>query len=182
MMQELEREKLDLQATIKRWYYAHHMLPVWPIMALEYQFVFLTESRIPTLLETVRQRCGLVWSEDHTFLTGPGVQVSGLVCSRSWQETMQEAFGFRPEAELYFRLARGLEEQREGYRVMLEVVTRWLQEEAGQGVLLFNGETILLQRLGTELTLNSDWQTWHKEGREKMTLPHTMQSLPSPLL
>ena len=65
---------------------------------------------------------------------------------------------------------------------MLAVVAGLLQQEAGQAVLLFNDETILLQRFNGGLVLNSDWQTWQKQGTDQIVLPHKMQSLPSPLL
>lgn len=151
-------------------------------MALEYQLVISTDSSIKSLREVVHQHSSLVWSADHTFLTGTGVQVSGIASSRSRQATIEEGFGFRPEAQLFFRMASDPEERRVGYHVMLEVVADFLQREAGQAVLLFNGETILLQRLGGELTLNRDWQPWQNEGLDLITLPYKVQSLPSPLL
>lgn len=49
-------------------------------------------------------------------------------------------------------------------------------------MLLFNGETILFQRLAEGLTLNGDWQPWQIESLDLITLPYRMQSLPSPLL
>lgn len=151
-------------------------------MALEYQLILSTESSIASLLETISQRSGLAWSADHTFLAGIGVQVSGIASSRSRQSTIEEGFGFRPEAQLFFRMASDPEERRVGYRTMLEVIVGVLQQEAGQAVLLFNGETILLQRLTEELTLNRDWQPWQNNSLDLMTLPYKMQSLPSPLL
>lgn len=151
-------------------------------MALEYQFILSTESSIANLLEAVPQRFGLVWSADHKFLVGTGVQVSGLACSRSWQETIEEGFGFRPSAELFFRMASDAEARRVGYRTMLKVVADFLQREPGQAVLLFNWETILLQRLDSELILNGDWQTWQNESLGLIAQPYKIQSLPSPLL
>lgn len=151
-------------------------------MALEYQLVLSTGSNIASLLETLSQRSGLVWSADHTFLDGIGVQVSGIAFSRSRQATIEEGFGFRPEAQLFFRMASGPEERRVGYQTMLEVVSEVLRQELGQAVLLFNGETILLQRLAGELILNKDWQPWQNESLELITLPYKVQSLPSPLL
>lgn len=105
-----------------------------------------------------------------------------MACGRSRRETFEEGFGFQPDVEFYFRMAKEADERREGYRTMLGVVLGLLQQEAGQAVLLFNGEIILLQRLDGDLTLNLDWQTWQKEGLDQVTLPYQMQSLPSPLL
>ncbi len=151
-------------------------------MALEYQLVLRTESPLASLLEAVRQRCALLWSKDDTFLIGTGVQVSGGICGRSWQQTFQEEFGFRPKVQLFFRMAKAAEELRAGSRVMLAVVVDVLRQEAGPAVLLANGETILLQRLDQELLLNRDWQSWQHDGLDLLTLPYRMQSLPSPLL
>lgn len=151
-------------------------------MALEYQLMFSTDSSVTSLLEAVPPRFGLVWSADHTFLAGTGVQVSSIASSRSRQGTIEEGFGFRPEAQLFFRMASDPEARRVGYRTMIEVVVEVLRQESGQAVLLFNGEIILLQRLAEGLMLNGDWQPWQNESLDLITLPYRMQSLPSPLL
>ncbi len=151
-------------------------------MAIEYNFYVSTDTSASHLLHTIHQQSGLSWSRDHTFLDSSGVQVSAVACGQSRQEMLEESFGFRFEAAVYFRLSKDPDEAQVGYRTMLEVVVGLLRREAGQAVLLFNGEIILLERFHGELVLNLDWQTWQKQGTEMITLPYRMQSLPSPLL
>ncbi len=151
-------------------------------MALEYQMYTGTDSSVSHLLEAIHDRTHLPWSRDHTFLDAAGVQVSALACGRSRRELFEESFGFRFDVGVYFRLTGGQDERREGYRTMLTIVVGLLQQEPGQAVLLFNDEIILLQRFDGDLALNIDWQTWHKQGLDLITLPYRMQSLPSPLL
>lgn len=116
-------------------------------MALEYQLVISTDSSIKSLLEVVHQHSSLVWSADHTFLTGTGVQVSGIASSRSRQATIKEGFGFRPEAQLFFRMASDPEERRVGYRVMLEVVVDFLQREGGRPCCCSTGKLFYFSAL-----------------------------------
>jgi len=151
-------------------------------MSIEYQLNVSTNGNASHLLETVHHQSGLPWSRDRTFLNGAGVQVSALACSRSHREIFEESFGIRFDVEIRFRLSKDLDERSEGYRTMLTVVMELLQQEAGQIVLLFNEEIILLQRFDGELVLNLDWQTWRKQGVDLITLPYKMRSLPSPLL
>jgi hypothetical protein len=61
--------------------------------------------------------------------------------------------------------------------------TMLLLEHAQDAVLLFNGEIIVLQRLGGHLTFNSDHPMWEEEWlRSWLPLPHERHPLPSPLL
>lgn len=151
-------------------------------MAIEYGIFLSTESSALSLLETVHDLSGLPWSRDRTFLDALGVQVSAHACHRSWREIIKEGFGFGPDMGVGFRLAKELDERAAGYRSMIETVAHLLRRESGPAVLLFNYEIILLQRLGGELTLNRDWQTWQRDGLDLMTLPYGLRSLPSPLL
>ncbi len=150
-------------------------------MALEYQLYISTDSSASHLLEAIHDQFNLPWSQDHMFLDPFGVQVSALACGQSRREAFVESFGFRFDVAVHFRLANELDERREGYLTMLTVVVGLLQQEAGQAVLLFNDEIILLQRFDGDLALNLDWQTWQKQGVDLVTLPYRMQSLPSPL-
>jgi len=151
-------------------------------MSIEYNFAVSTESSVASLLEVVQHQFDLSLSRDQTFLDGVGVQMFAAVCSQSYQEMLEESFGSRFDIGIRFRLSKDLDEREVGYRTMLEVVVELLKREAGQAVLLFNDEIILLQRFDGDLVLNLDWQTWQKQGTDLITLPYRMQSLPSPLL
>lgn len=151
-------------------------------MSIEYQLDISTDQVPQQVLETLYRHGGFAWSEDRTFLQAAGVQLTAISCGRSWRVIMQESFFFAPDVEVRFRLDKDLEERLRGYDIMLTAVMTLLQGGAGDAVLLFNDETILLERFGGHLALNLDWQTWHRQGTGLITLPYKMQSLPSPLL
>ncbi len=134
------------------------------------------------MLEDIHQRLDFSWSQDHTFLSSVGVQVSATACGQSYGEMLKDGFGLCFDVGVRFRLAKDPDERQVGLRMMLRVVLEMLGQEPGQAVLLFNDETILLQRIGEGLILNSDWQGWQKSALEVITMPYRMQSLPSPLL
>jgi hypothetical protein len=59
-----------------------------------------------------------------------------------------------------------------------------LLEHAQDAVLLFNGETIVLQRFGGKLVFNSDYHIFDDDNwlKSRLTTPFERRSLPSPLL
>jgi hypothetical protein len=61
--------------------------------------------------------------------------------------------------------------------------TMLLLEHARDAVLLFNYEIIVFQRLGGQLTINSDYPMWDEDWlRSNLALPFECRPLPSPLL
>lgn len=151
-------------------------------MSIEYQFIVSTDRSASHLLGAIHQRFDLPWSQDHTFLSGVGLQVNATACGQSYGEMLEDGFGLHFDVGARFRLAKDPDERQVGFQTMLQVVVALLRQEPRQAVLLFNDETILLQRLDGELVLNSDWQGWQKYALEMITVPYRMQSLPSPLL
>ncbi|MDC0713516.1 SitI3 family protein [Stigmatella sp. ncwal1] len=119
---------------------------------------------------------------DDTHLTGPALWVSAGEPDLNYKLMIQEGFHFTPNLYLGFRLDPGSDDYPQGSRLMLRA-TLLLLEHGRDGVLLFNGEHIILQRLSGQLVLNEDARNWvdglQLEG--EIRLPHERRSLPSPL-
>lgn len=96
---------------------------------------------------------------------------------------IEEAFHFSPDLGVAFRLNPNSADYVEGRRVLLRVAMLLL-EHSRDAVLLFNGEYIVLQRLGGQLVLNADYGDWADGFKlePEIRLPHEIRSLPSPLL
>ncbi|MCY1075049.1 SitI3 family protein [Archangium lansingense] len=96
---------------------------------------------------------------------------------------VEESFQFRPDLSVGFRLDPNSDEYEQGNRIMLRA-TMFLLEYGRDGVLLFNGEHIVLQRLSGHLVLNEDSKNWTDglQLEDEIRLPHEKRPLPSPLL
>jgi hypothetical protein len=57
-----------------------------------------------------------------------------------------------------------------------------LRQVSGEALLLFNGERIVLQRLGGQLLLNQEFNPWITSFLPLVTLPYDLKNIPSPLL
>ncbi len=107
--------------------------------------------------------------------------MNATACGQFYGEMLEDGFGLHFDVGFRFRLAKDPDERQLGFQAMLQVVVGLLGHEPGQAILLFNDETVLLQRSEGELVLNSDWQGWQKSALEIFRVPYQMQSLPSPL-
>ncbi len=121
--------------------------------------------------------------DDTTHLLGPALWLSAIKASQAPRGMVEEGFRFLPDLSMGFRLDPSSDEYEEGTRVMMRA-TMLLLEHGRDGVLLFNGEHIVLQRLGGRLVLNADARNWSDGLRleDEIHLPHEKRSLPSPLL
>jgi hypothetical protein len=81
-----------------------------------------------------------------------------------------------------FRYSKEPEHYDDFRQIMLDA-TLLLLEHAQDAVLLFNGETIVMQRLNGKLAFNSDYHIWDDwlESGSKVTIPFERRPLPSPL-
>ncbi|PTL85469.1 SitI3 family protein [Vitiosangium sp. GDMCC 1.1324] len=150
-------------------------------MAITYSLELATDMTSAQALRLIAEHFGFKWSDDN-HLSGPSVSISAIEMTGSWREIMEEGFHFSPELSVGFRISN-LGNHEEGTRFMLRA-TMLLLDRSRDGVLLCNGERIILQRLGGQLVLNEDEGCWTDGFRleNEIQLPHEKRSLPSPLL
>jgi len=151
-------------------------------MGLDHSLELSTDMKPAQALRLLAGRFGLEWGAD-SHLLGPAVWVSAIEPEQDFKLMLEEAFQFRPGLSVGFRLDPNSGEYEEGNRIMLRA-TMFLLGHGRDGVLLFNGEHIVLQRLGGHLVLNEDSKNWTDGLRleDEIRLPHEKRSLPSPLL
>jgi hypothetical protein len=139
----------------------------------------LTPAQVRALLAL---RFKLKWW-DETHLGGPATWISIGGRDSLGQDIMEESFGFRPTVSISFDPDTFSDEHDEGLRLQIRAAI-FLLDHCRDAMLLFNGEVIVLQRLGGKLILNEDWNIWTEdlmlEG--EITVPHEIRPLPSPIL
>jgi hypothetical protein len=151
-------------------------------MALEYDLHQATRIKPRQALEMVfGQMTGLVWSGDGSFLVDETVTITATESRALTRSLMEEAFHFIPTLRVGFRFVNNADQDRVS-RIMFEATTLLL-EQAQDAVLLFNGEIIILQRLGGQLTFNSDHSIWDEDWlRSRLIPPFEWRPLSSSLL
>jgi hypothetical protein len=151
-------------------------------MALEYDHYLSTHMKPAHALEKLASRIPeLTWSEDRSFLADTPVQISATEPRAPTQRMLEDAFHFTPTLRVGFR--RRLDADWDRLRQLLLDVTLLLLDDAQDAVLLFNGETIVLQRLGGHLVYNSEYELGDDDWlKRRLTLPFETRPLPSPLL
>ncbi|WP_257452646.1 SitI3 family protein [Archangium lipolyticum] len=151
-------------------------------MGLEYGLELSTDLGPTQALRLLAERLGLPWGNERS-LRGSALWIDLSEPSNTGREIIEEGFHFRPDVLVIFRLDSNSDQYEEGHRVMLRA-TMLLLEHGRDGVLLFNGERIILQRLAGELVLNADYGNWTKglQLENEIQLPHEKRPLPSPLL
>src|SRR5690242_7588352 len=114
-------------------------------MALEYDIHLSTHMKPAQALEKLASQIPeLTWSEDRSFLADTPVQISATEPRAPTQRMIEDAFYFTPMLRVGFR--RRLDADWDRLRQLLLDVTLRLLDDAQDAVLLFNGETIVLQR------------------------------------
>lgn len=152
-------------------------------MAIEYD---LYGSADVTTDEIVLFLAGVLEArvEDGT-IRRDGLEVTAYRAEPGEEASATRLFGFTHRVTATFRLSnRSTPEEREhNTAVMTDAVLQFLDRYAGSGVLLFNGEEVVLQKLDGPVSLNSDWEEW-SESEELSALigEREFRSLPQPLL
>lgn len=155
-------------------------------MALDY-YLHLTISMSPkqALESLTDQDGGLTWDEDDSCLFNEVVTITATESPSLTRSIIEEAFHFTPTLSMGFRFAYDTDYDTDYGRfkpIMLQS-TMFLMEHAQAGVLLFNGETLVLQWGGGQLIFNSDYHMWDEEWlKSKLSIPFEHRPLPSPLL
>ncbi len=149
-------------------------------MALSYGLEIATELKPIQALQIVADKCSLEWQQE--TLRGPGIQVIASEEEEDDQSLTEEAFGFRPSVFLGFRVNPGKNLEK-AERTVIRATMALLQQVAGDAVLMFNYESIVLQRISNQLVFNQEmWERWTASEMANTTVLYELKELPSPLL
>jgi len=154
-------------------------------MATEYELDLSTSMNPIMALELLSRHITgltLTWNgKNSDYLLGPTIEIDISEPFGSWQETIRNGFQFVPTLVIGFRFKNNTD-----FDIFSQIMfqaTMLLLEHAEDAVLLFNSETIVLQRLGGQLIFNSAYHLWDDDGlKSGLTRPIERRPLPSPLL
>ncbi len=133
-------------------------------------------------LSLLTARLPLRWG-DEKHLVGSALSIDAQEPQPRWQSLIQEYFHFQTRLSVGFSLYPNDAGYEEGRRILVRAVSLLL-EQAQEAVLLFNGEYVVLQKLGQQVVLNAEYQWWSDEiGLEgELHLSHEKRPLPQSLL
>ncbi len=118
---------------------------------------------------------------DRQTIEAAGVVMRVVKSSPVEQEIIEEAFGFRPTLRVWFRIAPK-ERRAEGRQATMRAALRLLDGSHQDAVLLFNGEDVVLQRIGEQLVLNEQFAGWGRPVLDDAAVDYEVRDIPSPLL
>ncbi|MFB2976864.1 SitI3 family protein [Microseira sp. BLCC-F43] len=150
-------------------------------MSIDYQLYLSTALEPLQSLNILSKSFDFEWSSElpNPWLFREEIVIGSL--SDDEPSIMEEAFGFRPTIYVWFRVAKNQYGEK-GFRTMLQAVMELLRQITGDAVFLSNGEVILFQRLGGQLLLNEQCNSWITSYLPLVTLPYEVRNLPSPWL
>ena len=156
-------------------------------MAIEFDLDLSSGVEPTQALEMLSSHIGglvLTWNGVNSdYLRGSTIEINVAEPIRSWPEIIREGFGFVPTLVVRFRFKLRAETDYDTNRQIMFRATMYMLEHAQDAVLLANGETIILQRLGGKLAFNSECVVWDEEWlKSRLTIPFEYRPLPSPLL
>lgn len=152
-------------------------------MALEYDLYLATSMQTKQAFELLaNQVAGLTRSDDGFWLVDETATITVAETLSTRRSTFEEAFQFVPAIRVGFRYV--WESDYDRFRQLMLQATIILLEHAQDAVLLFNGETIVLQRFGGKLVFNSDYHIFDDDDwlKSRLPLPFERRPLPSPLM
>jgi hypothetical protein len=152
-------------------------------MALEYDINLVTSIGNKQALEMLASQIpGLVWGDDHSFLFEPTATITASVTRASTRSLFEDTFHFVPTLRVGFRYVWDSDYDR--FKEIMLQATLLLLQHAQDAVLLFNGETIVLQRFGGKLVFNSNYHIFEDDDwlRSRLSLPFERRPLTSPLM
>ncbi len=150
-------------------------------MSLDYELRIDSTWDYVELLRFVKESLSFQPEESEKFLCSPGIWLRISRETEKNQTMMKSWFGFKPTLRVGFVLD-SLDDYEIGKTTLLKTVIRLLQEIPGDAVLLFNYESLVLQRIAGELIFNQTLQTWSKSEISEVTSDFHMAPLRSPLL
>ena len=92
-------------------------------------------------------------------------------------QVIEESFFFHPSVVVSFRL-NALGDRFAGRHRIIQATLTLLECSSGDAVLLFNGETVMFQRLDGRLTLNRVEGFWTSEALDMVPRPYECDEIP----
>ncbi len=149
-------------------------------MAIDYLFYIATILEPFQALDMVSKGFELEWASEPYghCLFGSGMLVGADHALDVRQSLIEEEFGFVPDICIWFRINSNADREKAD-QIMIQVTVELLRQISEDAVLLFNGESIVLQRRGGNLLLNDAFNPWITELLPEVTLPYEIRNLPS---
>jgi hypothetical protein len=153
-------------------------------MATEYRFYAAAEVTADEFADFLVDALGGSLTREG-FVAREGLMVTAYRVVPGEEASAADLFGFTHRVTATFRFSNTAAPHVRDTNVvlMVQAVLRFLDRYPGSGVLLFNGEEVVLQRLDDTVELSSDWEEWtdvsqlsHLIGR------YDRRPLPQPLL
>ncbi|GAA1817489.1 hypothetical protein HC028_21095 [Planosporangium flavigriseum] len=119
------------------------------------------------------------------FAQREGMTVTAYRVDSGEEASAAGLFGFPHHVTATFRFSNTAPSQvrERNTALMIEAVLRFFDRYPGDGVLLFNGEEVVLQRLAGDLALDRDWEDWTDvPGMSEVIAGREQRLLPQPLL
>jgi hypothetical protein len=148
-------------------------------MALEFDFSISTELEPLQVLQILAKQFNL--GLDSGQLRENGVAIFAISKTTLGQSVIEEGFGFKPTISVGFRIT-AKDNYEQGKLTILQATIELMSKLKGDCILLFNGEELLLQRIGEKLLINQDKSIWKTSQIAEITLPYQLCSISSPLL
>lgn len=148
---------------------------------MEYALHLEVDMQPEKALNSLRKILCLESASNEEPLEAPGVVISAFKQSLIGQEIIEEAFSFRPETIVWFRI-KPKERRVIGRKTLLTATLGMLKECSGDAVLLFNGEDVVLKRIHGKLVANEAFSFWVAPELDKANQPYEVKDIPSPLL
>ncbi len=147
-------------------------------MSLSYTLELETKVEPQKLLQLLVERHNLQWHQE--TISGKGIWVNAYVEDDPENQSLtKEEFGFIPSIIFAFRI--NTDDTLEiGEQTLIRAVMTLLQEVAGNAILLFNNENLVLQRINNQLIFNQDmWEEWTANELERINIPYELKQLAS---
>jgi len=151
-------------------------------MALEYTFRGAADITTEEFLAFLAQTMNAPIS--HDYVRGDGLQVTAYRVDPGEEAASVEEFGFPHRVTATFRFANLAPTQLRDQNtvLMIRTVLAFFDRYPGSGVLLFNGERVVLQKLDGDVELDSDWEDFSLDGMAEVIAGLSQRPLPQPFL
>ncbi|WP_067497488.1 SitI3 family protein [Actinoplanes sp. TFC3] len=153
-------------------------------MAEEYDWRGDTAVDVSDLRRFIAAATGGELRDDDTIFL-PGMYVTSRQPAGDEVNPAMRLFGFDDRFSATFRFSSRVDQKTSAHAasLMVHAVIAFALQREGRGVLLFNGETAVLQYDGSDVVLDAEWEDWSENSEIAPLLTQfATQVLPQPLL
>jgi hypothetical protein len=144
-------------------------------MALEYTATLAGELKVVDVLEWLSSVPG--FKEDNGKLIAPDLQISINKTTGLASLVIEDEFGFSPSVSVSFRLNK-FGDPVSMRKQIVRAVSSLLQHTLEDTVFLFNGQTVVLQRIKEKLELNRIEGFWVNVVKELVVGSYEFRDIP----